>query len=75
MKVKLPILSVREMMSKGSLMTLTEHGGVIRNKAKNQSIRFIVHDDLWYMKLKVKPPPVTEAPDLPKSPFGRQGSR
>ena len=75
MKVKLPILSVREMMSKGSLMTLTEHGGVICNKAKNQSIRFIVHDDLWYMKLKVKPPPATETPDLSKSPFGRQGSR
>ena len=75
MKVKLPILSVREMMSKGSRMTLTESGGIIRNREKNQAIRFIVHDDLWYMKLKVKPPPASDNADLSKSPFGRQGSR
>jgi hypothetical protein len=56
-------------------MTLTESGGIIRNREKNQAIRFIVHDDLWYMKLKVKPPPASDNADLSKSPFGRQGSR
>ena len=75
MKVKLPILSVRELMSKGCKMTLTEHGGVIRNKMKNQQINFVVHDDLWYVKLKVKPPPSSEAAVDLASPFGRQGTR
>ena len=75
MKVKLPILSVRELMSKGCKMTLTEHGGVIRNKLKNQQIDLVVHDDLWYVKLKVKPPPISEAAVDLASPFGRQGTR
>ena len=75
MKVKLPILSVRELMSKGCKMTLTEHGGVIRNKLRNQQINVVVHDDLWYVKLKVKPPPSPESAKAMPSPFGRQGAR
>ena len=75
MKVKLPILSVREMMSKGSRMTLTETGGIIENREKKQAINFIVHDDLWYVKLKVKPPPANDQPESRSSLFGRQGSR
>ena len=75
MKVKLPILSVREMMSKGCKLTLTENGGVIRNKLKNQQINFVVHNDLWYVKLKVKPPPTSEDSKSSMSPFGRQGAR
>ena len=75
MKVKLPILSVRELMTKGCKMTLTENGGVIQNKSKNQQINFIVHNDLWYIKLKVKPPPSSEADKARPSPFGRQGAR
>ena len=73
MKVKLPILSVRQMMGKGSRMSLTEEGGTISNDRTNQSINFIVHDDLWYVKLKVQPPPSANKP-TPNMPFGRQGS-
>ena len=72
MKVKIHILSVRQMMKKGSRLTLDEEGGVIENARTNQSIRFIIHDDLWYMKLKVKPPDGSSA-DFSSSPFGRQG--
>ena len=75
MKVRLPILSVREMMSKGSKMTLTETGGIIENREKKQAINFIVHDDLWYVKLKVKLPPANDQPEARSSLFGKQGSR
>ena len=40
MKVKLPILSVRQMMGKGCQLTLTEHGGKITNPVTRQSINF-----------------------------------
>ena len=40
MKVQLPILSVRQMMSKGCQLTLTEHGGKITNPITRQSINF-----------------------------------
>ena len=68
MKVKLPILSVREMMSKGSVMTLTETDGEICNRRTGQTIHFAVYDDLWFMKLKVKPPSKLKvsAPPLPR---------
>ena len=73
MKVKLPILSVRQMMSKGGKLTLTEHGGKISNSGTGQSINFVIHDDLWYVKLKVNRPPASESRQ-PHLPFGRQGS-
>ena len=73
MRVKIPILSVREMMSKGSYMTLTETGGKIVNPKANKCVNFFVYDDLWYMKFKVKPPSLTENADLSASPFGIQG--
>ena len=73
MKVKLPILSVRQMMSKGGQLTLTEHGGKITNATTRQSINFVIHDDLWYVKLKVNKPPTNEGRQ-PSLPFGRQGS-
>ena len=71
MKVKLPILSVRQMLGKGSVMTLTEDSGLIQNHRTGHSIRFLIQDGLWYMKLKVKPPTTNE--DTSASPFGRQG--
>jgi hypothetical protein len=75
MKVKLPILSVRQMMSKGSVMTLTEVDGKIHNARSGQTIHFAVHDDLWYMKFKVKPPTQAATDELrAASLFGRQGS-
>ena len=73
MKVKLPILSVRQMMSKGGQLTLTEHGGKITNATTHQSINFVIHDDLWYVKLKVNKPPTNDGRQ-PSLPFGRQGS-
>ena len=75
MKVKIPILSVREMMSKGSYMTLTEDGGKIVNQNIGRCVNFFVHDDLWYMKFKVKPPNEQAQSQLPDSLFGRQGKR
>ena len=62
-------------MTKGSKMTLTDSGGVITNKLKNQKINFIVHDDLWYIKLKVKPPPSSRSNESTMPLFGRQGTR
>ena len=75
MRVKIPILSVREMMTKGSYMTLTETGGKIVNPKAGKCVNFFVYDDLWYMKFKVKPPALAEGADLSASPFGRQGRR
>ena len=75
MKVKLPILSVRQMMSKGSVMTLTETDGKIQNERTGQTINFSVYDDLWFMKFKIKPPAKGTEGNLSASPFGRQGSR
>ena len=56
MKVKLPILSARRMMTKGSKMELEDDTGKIFNAETNQTIRFLVHEDLWFMKIKVKKP-------------------
>ena len=61
------------MMSKGGQLTLTEHGGKITNATTQQSINFVIHDDLWYVKLKVNKPPTNEGRQ-PSLPFGRQGS-
>ena len=66
MKVKLPILSVRQMLNKGGQLSLHEAGGSITNPNAGQTINFIVHEGLWYMKLKVG------RPSKPM-PFGRQG--
>ena len=66
MKVKLPILSVRQMLNKGGQLSLNEAGGSITNPHAGQTINFIVHEGLWYMKLKVG------KPSRPM-PFGRQG--
>ena len=72
MKVKLPILSVRQMMRKGSKLVLEDEGGRIENSRTKQSIRFLIHDGLWYMKLKVQPPGgMRDEPST--SPFGRPG--
>ena len=84
MKVKLPILAPRRMMSRGSRITLTLDDGVIENPTTKQTLPFIVFDDLRFAKLKVKPPgtlkdvPMPQAPDkmeidLPASGFGRLG--
>ena len=67
MKVKLPILSARQMLHKGGSLTLTESGGSIINERVGQKINFMIHEGLWYMKLKVNKPPNTG--------FGRQGAR
>ena len=74
MKVKLPILSVRQMLSKGGRLGLTETSGCITNSRTRQRINFIVHDDLWYMKLKVQKPP-SDNGCKPDTGFGRQGAR
>ena len=66
MKVKLPILSVRQMLNKGGQLSLNEAGGSITNPNAGQTINFIVHEGLWYMKLKVGKPSKS-------MPFGRQG--
>ena len=68
MKVKLPILSVRQMLNKGGRLSLHETGGSITNPKIGQTINLIVHEGLWYMKLKVGRPTAS----LP-TPFGRQG--
>ena len=54
MKVKHPILSVRQIMTRGSQMLLTETGGFIHNPTTDQAIKFIVHDGLWFAKMKIK---------------------
>ena len=77
MKVKLPLLSAREMVPKGSTIQLEDNGGVIANARTGQSIHFMIHDDLWYMKLKVKAPDTSQSPSdlmhLKCSPFWRAG--
>ena len=73
MKVQLPILSVRQMMRKGGQMVLTDSGGSITNPLTRQTIDFVIHDNLWYAKLKVNKPPPSDAMDV-DSDFVRQGS-
>ena len=86
MDVKLPILSARQMMTKGSRMLLTEEDGEIYNPRTDETIRFIIFDDLWFMKMKVKPPIANTSamnvdpicgpcpnPGNSQLPFGRQG--
>ena len=57
MKVQMPILAVKKMMKKGTKMLLEEDGGVLYNSRTQQRLNFIEHSGLWFMKLKVKPPP------------------
>ena len=52
--------------NKGGQLSLNEAGGSITNPNAGQTINFIVHEGLWYMKLKVGKPSKS-------MPFGRQG--
>ena len=79
MKVKLPILSVRHMMTRGSQMLHTDTGGVIHNPMTDQAIKLIVHDGLWFAKMKVKgernpPPPEPVDRMAKKAGFARRGA-
>ena len=60
-------------------MLLTETGGVIHNPTTDQAIKLIVHDGLWFAKMKVKgdgslPPPEPPARRAKMAGFARRGA-
>ena len=56
MKVKVPIVSVRQLVRDGHGVSIGEGGGHIRNTSSGKEIPFFEHAGVYYMKMKIKPP-------------------
>ena len=71
MDVQCPILSVRRLCTDGHDVYLNKAGGYIENLVNGQRIPFFEHQGVYYLKLKIVPPPPTSPP---KAPFQRHGA-
>ena len=75
MKVKLPILSLRSVVKRKSSVRINEHGGYIKNTLTGATIPVYEHDDVYYVKIKVKKlsSQSNSSTDSDRSGFARRG--
>ena len=71
MDVECPILSVRRLCTDGHDVYLNRAGGYIERLATGQRIPFFEHQGVYYIKMKVMPPPPNHPEDTP---FRRLGA-
>jgi hypothetical protein len=60
MKVKVPILSVRRLVRDRHSVRFRDDGGYIRNLATGEKIPFFEFQGVYYLIMKIKPPPEPE---------------
>ena len=73
MKVKCPILSVRNICGEKHEVKIHRHGGVIRHNESGKEIKFFEYRGVYYVKLKVKKP-TSQIPPATEAGFARQGA-
>ena len=56
MKVKTPILSVRQLVRDGHEVYINEEGGWIKNLENNKLIHFFEFQGVYYLKMKITKP-------------------
>ena len=61
MDVELPILSVQKCVRAGNDVSFTEDGGEMRNRRTGKVIQIHQVDGVYFVKMKVKPPPTDQA--------------
>ena len=73
MKVKVPILSVRKLVQDNHNVWFEKHGGYILNLLTNEKLPFFEFQGVYYLKMKILPPPDScSHHSVDKSPFVRQ---
>ena len=70
MKVKVPILSVRQLVKDHNRVAFEDDGGYIHNKSTGKRIRFFEYQGVYYMKMKLK----TLQPSKQDMDFARPGN-
>ena len=56
MKVKTPILSVRQLTRDGHEVYINQNGGWIKNLENGKMISFFEFQGVYYLKMKIAPP-------------------
>ena len=76
MKVKVPILSVRKLVIDQNDVFINRNGGYIHNTVSGKKLNFFEYQGVYYLKMKVDPPPPPSPPSdsRMKTPFAGQGA-